>query len=154
MPDKPRLQIAKVLRVVNEGGRYATLYIDGEPFTYATVDGFHVSSMAQNPKMPGVTLTIAASRVEFVDDLDRPGATLPPDGPASPPGSTPLAQQDDTAATRPACRAKPAGGAVYGMGDPRNPCGKADTCTQSPQCDGWWSPDMGCRPRWLRRRTG
>lgn len=77
-PDKPPLFLAKVLRVVNEGGQSATLYIDGEPFAYATVDGFHVSSMThQDLKMPGVTLTIAASRVEFIEDLNRPSATEP-----------------------------------------------------------------------------
>ena len=70
-------KIAKTLRVVREGtGGAARLYIDGELFDYATVNGFSVHP-ARN-EMPGVTVTIAAWRVELVDDVDaRPGELSP-----------------------------------------------------------------------------
>lgn len=73
----PPWKIAKTLRVVREGpGRPARLYIDGELFEYATVDGFGVHP--RRGEMPGVTVTIAASRVEVVDDLDaQPGELSP-----------------------------------------------------------------------------
>lgn len=72
-------KIAKTLRVVREGSGPARLYIDGEPFDYATVDGFAVHP--KRNEMPGVTVTIAAWRVELVDDIDaKPGDELPPGG--------------------------------------------------------------------------
>jgi hypothetical protein len=62
-------KIAKTLRVVREGaGGASRLYIDGEPFDYATVDGYTVHP--RRGEMPGVTVTIAAWRVELVDDTD------------------------------------------------------------------------------------
>jgi hypothetical protein len=70
-------KIAKTLRVVREGtGRASRLYIDGELFGYATVDGFSVHP--KRGEMPGVTVTIAAWRVELVDDVDaKPGELSP-----------------------------------------------------------------------------
>jgi hypothetical protein len=60
------VKIAKVLLVVREKvGEPARLYIDGELFPYATVDGFTVNP--QRNQMPCVTLTIAAWRVELED---------------------------------------------------------------------------------------
>jgi hypothetical protein len=72
-------RIAKTLRVVREGaGGASRLYIDGEPFDYATVDGFTVHP--KRGEMPGVTVTIAAWRVELVDDVDaKPGELGPGD---------------------------------------------------------------------------
>ncbi len=73
------VKIAKTLRVVREGvGRPARLYIDGEEFEYATVDGFSVHP--KRNEMPGVTVTIAAWRVELVDDVDAKPGGLSPDG--------------------------------------------------------------------------
>jgi hypothetical protein len=70
-------RIAKTLRVVREGtGTAARLYIDGELFDYATVNGFSVHP-ARN-EMPGVTVTIAAGRVELVDDTDAKPDELSP----------------------------------------------------------------------------
>ena len=70
-------KIAKTLRVVREGpGRPARLYIDGEPFGYATVDGFTVHP--ERGEMPGVAVTIAAWRVELVDDTDAMPGDLAP----------------------------------------------------------------------------
>jgi hypothetical protein len=70
-------KIAKTLKVVREGpGRAARLFIDGEPFDYATVDGFSVHP--KRNEMPGVTVTIAAWRVELVDDVDANPADLLP----------------------------------------------------------------------------
>jgi hypothetical protein len=73
-------KIAKTLRVVREGpGRPARLYIDGELFGYATVDGFTVHP--KRGEMPCVAVTIAAWRVELVDDADaRPGELSPGTG--------------------------------------------------------------------------
>lgn len=70
-------RIAKTLRVVREGpGQAARLFIDGEPFDYATIDGFTVHP--RRGDMPGVTVTIAAWRVELVDDTNaRPGELSP-----------------------------------------------------------------------------
>ena len=69
-------KIAKVLRVVREGSGHARLYIDGEHFEYATVGGFTVHP--QRNEMPGVTVTIAAWRVELADDVDaKPGDPAP-----------------------------------------------------------------------------
>jgi hypothetical protein len=62
------VRIAKVLRVVKNGTAAARLEIDGELFEFATVDGFTVHP--QRNQMPSVTLTIAANRVELVDDMD------------------------------------------------------------------------------------
>lgn len=71
-------KVAKTLKVVREGpGRAARLFIDGEPFDYATADGFSVHP--QRNEMPGVTLTIAAWRVELVDDTASNPDGLPPD---------------------------------------------------------------------------
>lgn len=71
-------KIAKTLRVVREGpGHPARLYIDGEEFEYATVDGFSVHP--KRNEMPGVTVTIAAYRVELVDDVDAKPGELSPD---------------------------------------------------------------------------
>lgn len=71
-------KIAKTLRVVREGtGRASRLFIDGEPFDYATVDGFTVHP--RRGEMPGVTVTIAAWRVELVDDVDAKPGDLAPD---------------------------------------------------------------------------
>jgi hypothetical protein len=67
----PGAKVAKVLQVVNEGGHHASLYIDGVLFEYATVDGFTVQA-GKRLSMPAVHLTIAAYRVEVVDDLNRP----------------------------------------------------------------------------------
>ena len=85
--------IAKVLRVVREGpGRAARLYIDGTLFEYATIEGFYVHP--RRGEMPGVTVTIAASRVEVVDDVDaRPGDLAP-----EPPLAGPQAGGENTAA--------------------------------------------------------
>lgn len=72
-------KIAKTLRVVREGsGGAARLFIDGEPFDYATVDGFTVHP--KRNEMPGVTVTIAAWRVELVDDIDARPGELSPEG--------------------------------------------------------------------------
>lgn len=74
------LKIAKTLRVVREGtGTPARLYIDGELFEYATVDGF--SAHPRRGEIPCVTVTIAAWRVELVDDIDaKPGELSPGTG--------------------------------------------------------------------------
>lgn len=73
-------KIAKTLRVVREGpGRPARLYIDGELFDCATVDGFTVHP--KRDEMPCVTVSIAAWRVELVDDIDaKPGGLSPGTG--------------------------------------------------------------------------
>jgi hypothetical protein len=72
-------KIAKTLRVVREGtGHASRLYIDGVPFDYATVDGFSVHP--KRGEMPGVTVTIAAWRVELVDDVDAGPGELSPGG--------------------------------------------------------------------------
>jgi hypothetical protein len=72
-------RIAKTLRVVREDtGGASRLYIDGEPFDYATVDGFTVHP--KRNEMPGVTVTIAAWRVELVDDMDAKPGELSPEG--------------------------------------------------------------------------
>jgi hypothetical protein len=70
-------RIAKTLRVVREGtGGPSRLYIDGELFGYATVDGFTVHP--RRNEMPAVSVTIAAWRVELVDDVDaKPGELAP-----------------------------------------------------------------------------
>lgn len=71
-------KIAKTLRVVREDpGAAARLYIDGEAFDYATVDGYTVHP--RRGEMPGVTVTIAAWRVELVDDVDAEPGGLSPD---------------------------------------------------------------------------
>lgn len=76
-------KIAKTLRVVREGtGGAARLFIDGEPFDYATVDGFSVHP--RRGEMPGVTVTIAAWRVELVDDAGAEPGELSPGGSESP----------------------------------------------------------------------
>jgi hypothetical protein len=74
------VRVAKTLRVVREGpGRAARLFIDGVLFEYATVDGFTVHP-GRNA-MPGVTVTIAAWRVELTDDIDaKPGSLDAPAG--------------------------------------------------------------------------
>jgi hypothetical protein len=72
-------KIAKTLRVVREGaGAASRLYIDGEPFDFATVDGYTVHP--RRGEMPGVTVTIAAWRVELVDDVDAKPGELSPEG--------------------------------------------------------------------------
>lgn len=72
-------RVAKTLRVERtRAGGPARLYIDGELFPYATVDGFAVHP--RKNELPGVTLTIAAWRVELVDDVD---AAVPPEPAAS-----------------------------------------------------------------------
>lgn len=61
-------KIPKELRVVRASlNRPARLYIDGELFPYATSEGFTVSP--RRNEMPGVSLTIAADRVEVVDSM-------------------------------------------------------------------------------------
>jgi len=67
--DKP-IKVARVLRVVRRGPRPAELYIDGELFGYATVDGFTAGPTAKNT-LPSVSLRLVGHRVEFIDDLDR-----------------------------------------------------------------------------------
>lgn len=67
----PGAKIAKVLQVVNEGGHHAQLYIDGELFPWATVEGFTVHA-GKRAQIPAVHVSIAAYRVEVVDDLNRP----------------------------------------------------------------------------------
>jgi hypothetical protein len=72
-------KIAKTLRVVRKGaGGASRLYIDGEYFEYATVDGFTVHP--KRNEMPGVTVTIAAWRVELLDDVDAKPGELSPGG--------------------------------------------------------------------------
>jgi hypothetical protein len=73
-PAKPQAaRVAKVLRVIRERpGGPARLEIDGEPFPYATLDGFTVHP--KRAELPGVTLAIAAWRVEVVDDAGAPPA--------------------------------------------------------------------------------
>jgi hypothetical protein len=71
-------KIAKTLRVVRHGNGGSKLYIDGVPFDYATVDGFSVHP--KRGEMPGVTVTIAAWRVELVDDIDAKPGELSPGG--------------------------------------------------------------------------
>lgn len=74
MPDNeaPRARIAKSLRVVRESpGAAARLYIDGELFEYATVDGFSVHP--KRGQIPSVSVQIAAQTVE-VDDCVQPPA--------------------------------------------------------------------------------
>lgn len=59
-------KIAGLLRVVREKGYgHADLYIDGELFPFATVGGFSVCP--RRDQMPGVTVTLAAWRVEVAD---------------------------------------------------------------------------------------
>lgn len=70
-------KIAKTLRVVRNGTGHSHLYIDGELFPYATVDGFSVHP--RKGEMPGVTVTIAAYRVEVCDDMDGKPAQEPAD---------------------------------------------------------------------------
>lgn len=69
-------KIARTLRVVRESGGPARLCIDGEHFPYATVGGFTVH--LKKKELPAVTVTIAAWRVELVDDMDaKPGELSP-----------------------------------------------------------------------------
>jgi hypothetical protein len=64
-------KIAHVLRVERDKpGSPARLYIDGELFPYATIDGFTVHP--QRNEMPGVTVTIAGWRVELTDGEESP----------------------------------------------------------------------------------
>lgn len=64
------VRVAKVLRVIREGaGSPARLEIDGEPFTLATIEGFSVHP--KRGELPSVTLSIAAYRVELIDDAMR-----------------------------------------------------------------------------------
>jgi hypothetical protein len=89
------VNIAKVLRVVRGGTGAARLYIDGKLFDYATVGGFTVHP--QRGEMPGVTVTIAAWRVELVDDSDARSGDLAPE----PPLAGPQAGGENTAAANP-----------------------------------------------------
>ena len=62
------VKVAQTLRVErSRAGGHALLYIDGELFPYGTVDGFSVHP--RKNELPGVTLTIAAWRVEVCDDV-------------------------------------------------------------------------------------
>lgn len=75
--------LPQLVRVVREGaGQPAKLYIDGVFQPWATVTGF--STEVRRAEMPGITLTLAANRIEIVNDLDfpapdpmRPGRTNP-----------------------------------------------------------------------------
>jgi hypothetical protein len=69
-------KIAKTLRVVREAAGASRLYIDGEYFPYATTDGFTVHP--KRKELPCVTVTIAAWRVELVDDMDAGPGELSP----------------------------------------------------------------------------
>lgn len=66
MTDKQKVTMPGVLKVVRKRmGGPAELYIDGELFRWATIDGFEVRP--NRGSQPGVTLTIAAMRVEVED---------------------------------------------------------------------------------------
>lgn len=69
--EQPAVQVAGVLRVIREGhAGPARLEIDGVPFPFATVDGFSVHPA--KGRIPSVTVSIAAWRVELVDDIGAP----------------------------------------------------------------------------------
>lgn len=60
--------LAKSLIVVQERAGAAKLFIDGEPFPYATLDGFSVHPKRGNA--PGVSCTLYADRVELISTMD------------------------------------------------------------------------------------
>lgn len=63
------VRIPKQLRVVRDkAGGAARLYIDGELFPFATVDGFTVHP--QKTQMPCVSVSIAAWSVVVEDSVD------------------------------------------------------------------------------------
>ena len=89
------VKVPQVLRVVRRGAKPARLYIDGEPFGYATDGGFTVGPTGKH-LMPRVTFTLVGYRVEVVDDafavrrLDQVGDDLAADdAPATEPENTP-----------------------------------------------------------------
>jgi len=89
------VKVPAVIKIVREGaGKPARMYIDGKRFDCATVDGFTVHPTRDS--MPCVMLTIVASRVELVDDLDaKPGELWP--------------AEDKSGGGQPASRMKPGG---------------------------------------------
>jgi len=64
----PPVKVAKELRVVRQGTSAARLYINGELFPFATVDGFKVGPTGRAVP-PTVSLTLIADRVELIDDM-------------------------------------------------------------------------------------
>jgi hypothetical protein len=72
-----RVQLAELLVVRRLGTAHATLFIDGEAFNYATIDGFTVGP-TRRAQLPAVHLSVAARRLELLDDM-RP-APEPEDG--------------------------------------------------------------------------
>jgi hypothetical protein len=66
----PPVRIAKELRVERTGLGAARLYIDGELFPYATVEGFTVAP--RRGEAPGVSLTIIGASVHVTDVLELP----------------------------------------------------------------------------------
>ena len=63
-------KIAKTLRVVREGTGHARLYIDGEPFDYATVDGFTVHPRAGNEMLRPSPSRSPRGGWRLTDDID------------------------------------------------------------------------------------
>lgn len=71
------VNIPKELRVVRDNpGAAARLYIDGELFPHATIDGFAVHP--QRGRLPSVSVSIAAQSVIVEDSVDEaPSPTNP-----------------------------------------------------------------------------
>ena len=78
--DGSRIKVADELVVRRYGpGQAARLYINGELFPWGTIDGFHINP--RRAETPSVTLTIAALKVEVIDDI---GPAVPMPGPEIP----------------------------------------------------------------------
>lgn len=73
-------RLAKEIQVVRRGlgSGQPVMVIDGEEFPYFTEDGYHVNVTRLGT--PGVTITIAAERVEVIDDTRGIVPSLDSDG--------------------------------------------------------------------------
>src|SRR5678815_1441952 len=71
--DEPLHKLAKKVLVVNNAQGFASLYIDGTFFPFATISGYKVHTGARKDgKMPGVTFTVVAEEVQVIDATERP----------------------------------------------------------------------------------
>jgi hypothetical protein len=60
------VKIPALISIEHAGaGHPPAVFIDGEPFGYATTDGWHVHVSTKG--MPAVTVTLVADRVEVID---------------------------------------------------------------------------------------
>lgn len=64
------VRVAKTLRVERYGAQPARLFIDGEPFPYAT-DGGYAAGPATKRSLPRVTFSLVGYSVEFVDTMEK-----------------------------------------------------------------------------------